>query len=148
MNEDFLDLLRALSAADARFLIVGAYAVAIHGRPRATGDLDVWVKASRENASKVLRGLKEFGAPLMDLTEEDLASEGVIFQVGLPPRRIDILTALSGIQFDSAWGNRVSAQFGPVKVFAIGLNDLITNKRAAGRPKDLVDVAELERLKK
>lgn len=89
MNQDFLDLLRALFAHEARFLVVGAYAMAIHGRPRATGDLDLWVEPTADNARRVYAALQDFGAPLGDLTEVDLTIEGVVFQMGLPPRRID-----------------------------------------------------------
>ena len=90
MNEDFLDLLSALNAAEARYLVVGAFAVGVHGRPRATQDLDVWIEASPDNAARVLRALRQFGAPLADLTEEDFATPGTGFKMGLPPRRIDI----------------------------------------------------------
>src|SRR5438270_1867561 len=99
MSPDFLDLLRALSGAKARFLVVGAYAVGVHGRPRATKDLDVWIEASAANAERVLRALQRFGAPLGDLTEADLATPGTGFQMGMPPRRIDVLTKISGVEF-------------------------------------------------
>src|SRR5213592_4361845 len=100
MNPDFVDLLRAFIAADVRFLIVGAYALALHGRPRATGDLDVWIEATPVNARRVLHALAEFGAPLNDFSEADLAAPGVVYQIGVRPGRIDILTELSGITFD------------------------------------------------
>jgi hypothetical protein len=103
MNPDFLDLLRAFAAADVRFLVVGAYALALHGRPRATGDLDVWVEATPENARRVIRALGEFGAPLADFSEADLAAAGVVYQIGVPPGRIDILTELTGITFAEAF---------------------------------------------
>jgi hypothetical protein len=119
MNPDFLDLLTALSDADARFLVVGGYAVGVHGRPRATKDLDVWIEASADNARKVMQALREFGAPIGDLAERDLEMPGTGFKMGEPPARIDILRT-----------------------------DLLTNKRAAGRPQDLADVAALERLEK
>ncbi len=148
MNEDFLDLLSALSAADARFLVVGAYAVGVHGLPRATKDLDVWVEASPENAPKVMRALRAFGAPLGDLAEHDLASAGKGFKMGEPPRRIDILTQIDGVTFERAWPRRCEALFGNVRCAVIGLDDLFANKRAAGRPQDLADLAALERLQK
>jgi len=148
MNEDFLDLLSALSAADARFLVVGAYAVGVHGHPRATKDLDVWVEASPDNAPKVMRALREFGAPLGDLTERDLASAGKGFKMGEPPRRIDILTQIEGVTFEHAWQGRREALFGDIRCAVIGFEDLLVNKRAAGRPQDLADVAALERLQK
>src|SRR5690606_19854940 len=107
MNDDFLDLLSALSAANARFLIVGAYAVGVHGRPRATKDLDVWVEASPENAARVMDALRRFGAPLSELSEQDLATPGTGFMMGVPPRRIDVLTQISGVEFSEAWPRRV-----------------------------------------
>jgi len=148
MNEDFLDLLSALSAAEVRFLVVGAYAVGVHGHPRATKDLDVWIEASPVNAAKVVRALREFGAPLGGLSEADLASVGKGFKMGEPPRRIDILTQIEGVTFEQAWPGRREARFGDVGCPVIGIDDLLANKRAAGRPQDLADVAALERLRK
>jgi hypothetical protein len=148
MNQDFLDLLRALFAHEVRFLIVGAYAMAVHGRPRATGDLDIWVEPTQENAERAYAALSEFGAPLGDLSTRDLATPGVVFQMGLPPRRIDIITRASGLTFEEAWPRRTSGRFGPLDCPVVGLGDQITNKRATGRPKDLVDAEELEALKR
>jgi len=145
MNPDFRDLLHALSEAEARFLVVGAYALAVHGRPRATGDLDIWVEPTIDNAARVYQALVEFGAPLDDLTQSDLAAAGVVFQMGLPPRRIDILTSISGVAFSDAWPRRVTARFGDVAAPVIGRDDLLANKRASGRPKDIVDADLLER---
>ena len=144
MNPDFLDLLRAFSAADVRFMVVGAYALGLHGRPRATGDLDVWVDATPENATRVLRALAEFGAPLHDLTADDLSREGITYQIGLPPLRIDILTTLTGITFSEAWPHRVRGNLGDVEVDFIGRADFIRNKRATGRHRDLGDIEGLE----
>ena len=144
MNRDFVDLLRAFSAHEVRFLVVGAYALGVHGRPRATGDLDVWVDATPENATKVIAALGEFGAPLADVGVEDFGRPGVILLMGLPPRRIDVLTALTGLTFANAWPHRLRSTFGPVEVDFIGREDFIANKRATGRTKDLVDVESLE----
>lgn len=140
MSSDFIALLRDLSAADARFLVVGAYAVALHSRPRATGDLDLWVESTPENAARVLRALKTFGAPLQDLTESDLATPGMVYQIGVPPRRIDLLTSLTGLEFSEAWGARVTGRIGDVECPFIGREHLIRNKRALGRPRDLADL--------
>src|SRR6185437_4906603 len=107
----FLELLSSLLAAKARFLVIGAYAVGIHGRPRATKDLDVWVEATADNAARVLEALRRFGAPLGDLTESDLDHVGTGFKMGIPPRRIDILTQIEGLTFDEAWPNRIEANF-------------------------------------
>jgi hypothetical protein len=144
MNQDFVDLLRALCAHDVRFLVVGAYALAVHGRPRATGDLDVWVDASPGNAPKVMRALVEFGAPLHDVSTADFSRPGIVFQMGLPPGRIDVLTTLSGLTFDEAWPDRVTATFGDVAVSVIGRDAFIRNKRATGRAKDLGDIEALD----
>lgn len=140
MNQDFVDLLRAFIAAEVRFIVVGAYALAIHGRPRATGDLDLWVEPTATNAHRVMHALREFGAPTIEVREEDFAQPGVTYQIGLPPRRIDILTDLTGLTFVEAWPNRVTHAFGELQVAFIGRDDFIHNKRATGRPKDLGDI--------
>jgi hypothetical protein len=143
MNQDFVDLLRAFIDHDVRFLIVGAYALGVHGRPRATGDLDVWVEATGENAVHVMRALGAFGAPTVDVTADDFSRPGIVFQIGLPPRRIDILTELTGLTFAAAWPGRLEAPFGPLEVPFLGRNDFITNKRATGRAKDIGDLEGL-----
>lgn len=149
MNPDFVDLLRSLLTADVRFMIVGAYAVGVHGRPRATKDLDVWVEASAENAPKVIRALLEFGAPLMGLSVHDLETPDAGLQIGREPLRIDVLTKISGPSFAEAWPGRTYADFAPgVRCPVIGLEALLANKRAAGRPQDLADVAALEKIKR
>lgn len=145
MNPDFLDLLRELLAAEVQFMVVGAYAVGVHGRPRATKDLDVWVRASVENAPRIVAALRSFGAPLAGLTEEELRSAGPGLQIGVPPIRIDIITKISGISFEDAWPSRIEASFSDgLKCPVIGIADLIRNKRASGRPQDIADVAALE----
>ncbi len=148
MNEDFLDLLRALCAAEARFLVVGAYAVSVHAEPRTTGDLDIWVERTPENAARVHRALQTFGAPLDQLTTADLAEPDVVFQIGLPPRRIDILTSITGIEFAEAWPARVEIEYGGVPVQIAGIDALLQNKQALGRPKDLLDVEALRRARR
>ena len=144
MNQDFVDLLRAFVDNDVRFLVVGAYALAIHGRPRATGDLDIWIQPSRDNAARVMRALAAFGAPLDQISESDFASPGVTYQMGVAPGRIDILTDLTGLTFDEAWPGRIARPFGDVTVDVIGLTEFIRNKRATGRAKDLGDIEGLE----
>lgn len=143
MNQDFVDLFLAFSAHDVRFLVVGAYALGVHGRPRATGDLDVWVDATPENADRVMRALEEFGAPLRDVQSADFSRPGIVFQMGLPPVRIDILTTVTGLVFAEAWPGRVRADFGGVNVPVIGRAAFIANKRATGRLKDLGDIEAL-----
>ena len=136
-------MLLALSDARIDFLLVGAYAVAVHGHPRATGDLDLWVRPDAETAPKVYRVLADFGAPLHDLTVDDLATPGMVFQIGVEPSRIDILTAITGVAFDDAWENRLFIELDDIKLNVIGRDDLIVNKRACGRPKDIADAETL-----
>ena len=143
-NPDFKDMLLALSDARIDFLLVGAYAVAAHGHPRATGDLDLWVRPDAETAPKVYRVLADFGAPLHDLTVDDLATPGMVFQIGVEPSRIDILTAITGVAFDDAWENRLFIELDDIKLNVIGRDDLIVNKRACGRPKDIADAETLD----
>jgi hypothetical protein len=143
MNQDFLDLLRAFIDRDVRFLIVGAYALGVHGRPRATGDLDVWVDATPDNAGRIIEALEAFGAPLEQVTADDFSRPGIVFQMGLPPLRIDVLTVLSGLTFVEAWSGRISAAFGSLTVDVIGRAAFIKNKLATGRARDLADVEAL-----
>jgi hypothetical protein len=144
MNQDFADLLRAFIAADVRFLVVGAYALAVHGRPRATGDLDIWVEAVPDNARRIMTALAAFGAPMTEIAETDFARPGVVYQIGVEPGRIDILTELTGVQFEDAWHTRMRHAFGDVDVDFIDRNTFIRNKRAVGRTKDLADIEGLE----
>lgn len=143
MNQDFLDLLRAFIDHKVRFLIVGAYALGVHGRPRATGDLDVWVDATPVNAANVMLGLEQFGAPPGQVTVDDFSRPGIVFQMGLPPLRIDVLTELSGLTFEEAWPGRTTASFGPLTVDVLGREAFIKNKRATGRARDLGDIEAL-----
>ena len=144
MNRDFAEMLSALSEAGARFLIVGAHALAAHGAPRATGDLDIWVSPTPANARRVMQALTAFGAPLHDLTLDDLTRSDTVFQIGVPPSRVDILTGVSGVQFDDAWLRRVPLDVEGAAVSVISREDFIRNKRATGRPKDLADIEALE----
>lgn len=140
MNPDFVDLLRAFNAADVPFLVVGAYALALCGRPRATGDLEIWIDATPDNAPRVIGALAAFGAPIASVSADDLARPGIVYQIGVPPGRIDLLTELTGMTFADAWPRRVRHPFGEVEVDFIGRDDFIRNKRATGRPKDLGDI--------
>jgi hypothetical protein len=143
-NRDFKELLSALSDEGAEFLVVGAHAVMFFTEPRYTKDLDLWVRATEDNASKVFRVLARFGAPMSDLTVADLASEGTIFQIGIAPNRIDVLTSIDGVKFEDAWPRRVHSTYGGVPFALLSKEDLVTNKRAAGRDQDLLDVKRLE----
>jgi len=146
VNEDYHDILAALVAQNARFLIVGAHALAAHGYPRSTVDIDIWIDATDDNADRVWKALAEFGAPLADLSVErqDLTRPDVVIQFGLPPNRIDVLTGLSGLSFDAAWVNRIEEVLEGVTVPVLGLADLIANKRATGRDKDRADLKGVE----
>jgi len=146
MTEDWSDALAALLAAGARFIVVGAHAMAVHGVPRATQDLDVWVEATEENAARVWEALAEFGAPLGDLgiTTADFMRPGAVIQLGLPPNRIDVLTEISGVSdFASAWRARTEHEVDGRMVPFLGRATLIANKRASGRLKDLADIEAL-----
>ena len=144
MNRDFAEMLAALSAAGADFMVIGAYAVAVYARPRATGDLDIWIRSTPDNAARVWAALSAFGAPLHELTRDDLATDDLVFQIGVAPNRIDLLTTISGVSFDDAWNRRTTVELWGLAVPVIGRDDLITSKRAAGRPRDLADLADLE----
>lgn len=146
LNEDYRDMLRALVDEKVRFLLVGAYALAAHGYPRATMDIDIWVMPSPDNADAVLRALGRFGTPLHNLTKEDLGKKGTVFQIGVAPRRIDIITAASGLQFESTFRHSVSVDIEGIEVHIPSVADLIRNKRASGRTKDLADAEALEEL--
>ena len=144
-NPDFRDLLAELNAAGAEYLVVGAHALAVHGHPRASKDLDLWIRATPENAERVYRALGNFGAPLRDLNVEDLATPGTIFQIGVDPVRIDIITTIDGVEFENAWPERVGSTYADQPVSVISREHFIQNKKAAGRLQDLADVDALER---
>jgi len=146
VNRDFAEMLAALSAAGAEYLLVGAHALAAHGVVRATGDLDVWIRPTRENAAKVWKALVAFGAPLQELTERDLATPDLVFQIGVAPYRIDLLTSIDGVSFDEAWRDRASVRVEGQEIPLIGREDFLRNKRATGRLRDLADAEELEKL--
>jgi len=147
LNEDYRDILHALSDENVRFILVGAYALAAHGYPRATMDIDIWVMPTPDNAEAVLRALRSFGAPLHNLTKKDLEEDGTIFQIGVAPRRIDIITAATGLQFEQAYQNSVLVNIDGIDIHIPSIDDLIINKRATGRTKDLADAEALELLK-
>jgi hypothetical protein len=143
VNRDFSDLFAAFNEAGVEYLVIGAHAVAYYAEPRFTKDLDVWVRATTSNAPRILTALRSFGAPLAGVSESDFSSPGVTLQLGVAPNRIDIATAIDGVTFDAAWPNRTSTQYGDHAIWVIGRDDLVANKRAAGRPQDLLDLATL-----
>ena len=142
-NRDYRDLLRELNSARARFLVVGAYAVIFHAEPRFTRDIDLWVEPTPENADRVWVALTQFGAPLTDLTKADLCNPSMVYQIGVAPNRVDILMGVGGLDFGSAWENRVESTYGGEAIRFIGLDDLIRAKEIAGRPQDMLDLALL-----
>jgi hypothetical protein len=144
LNPDFRDMLSAFTGEGVEFLVVGAYALSAHGLPRATGDLDCWIRPTYENADRVLRALQAFGAPTDDLSIADLATPDLVFQIGIEPNRIDILTSIDGVDFDQAWAERMTITIDGLGVPVLSAHHMIVNKRAVGRPQDLADAARLE----
>ena len=143
LDKDFNEFVELFLEHNVRFLIVGGYALAAHGLPRATGDLDAWVWINPENAQNIMRALNAFGFQNLSLTESDFSKEDSIIQLGYPPFRIDILTSIDGVAFDQAWEKKVVVELNGMNVPFIGRDDLITNKKAAGRPQDIADVSRL-----
>jgi hypothetical protein len=144
LNKNFREMLRALNDSGAEYLVVGAHAIGTYSTPRATGDFDIWIRPTRENAERVWVALDAFGAPRRKLTIDDLCTPDNIYQIGVAPNRIDILTSITGVEFDEAWPNRTEGPIDGISVPVIGREQLLKNKRAVGRPKDLADVAWLE----
>ena len=143
MNPHFVEMLRALRDEGVEHLVIGAHALAAHGYVRATLDIDIWVRPSAENAARIWRALERFRAPLTKMKPDDFAEPEVLYQIGVPPSRIDIMTSVTGLEFDAAWSRRIMAAFGDIEVPVLGGQDLRTAKRAAGRLKDLADLEEL-----
>lgn len=144
LNRDFSDLFSALNAEGVRYLLVGGYAFSFHAVPRYTKDLDVWVEATPEMAPRTLRALLAFGAPADLIEESDFARPAITAQFGVPPNRIDILTAVSGVEFADAWQRRAQSDYGGIPIWVIGREDLKRNKLASGRKQDLLDVEKLD----
>ena len=146
---DFVDLVECLREEECDFVVVGAHALAAHGMPRATGDMDIFVRPDPSNAARVFRALLRFGAPVAahGVTVDDFTAPGTIYQIGLPPNRIDLMTEISGVSYDEAVADVVVGPLGSEIVRCIGLDALIRNKRAAGRPKDLADAEALEEIR-
>ncbi|HID51448.1 MAG TPA: hypothetical protein EYP41_05360 [Anaerolineae bacterium] len=139
VNSDFSDLLRIFNDNGVKYLVIGGYAVIQYAEPRFTKDLELWISTDTANAAAVYRSLQEFGAPLADLAESDFAEEGYFYQMGVPPVRVDILMGIPGLQFSDAWERRTEVKFDDLPVTFISRQDLITVKRASGRPQDVID---------
>jgi len=143
LNQDFKEFFELLNKHKVKYLVVGGYSVAIHGHPRYTKDIDVWILTNKENAKAILRALTDFGFGPLDLTVADFESPGQVVQLGNAPARIDILTSLTGVEFESCWGKRLLVEDGDLSYPVISLEDLKQNKRALGRHQDLADLEEL-----
>jgi hypothetical protein len=137
LSRDFRDLLSEFNAHGVEYLIVGAHALAAHGHVRATKDLDIWVRPDLDNARRVIKALRSLGAPLNDLKEQDLVEPGLIFQIGVPPVRVDVLTSIEGLSFAEAWPARLQTKFMGQPVAVLSREHLVRNKRASGRTQDL-----------
>lgn len=142
--KDFKEFLQLLNSKEVEYLVIGGYAVGYHGYPRATGDMDVWISINEKNAIKMINALKEFGFKIPELKKEMFLKEEKIIRMGVPPMRLGIITTIDGVGFEKCFKNRVIADFGSFKVNFISKDDLLINKRASGRPKDLVDYSKLQ----
>ena len=148
VNSDFTDLLKIFNDNNVRYLVIGGYAVVQYSEPRYTKDLDLWISTDPTNAASIYKALQEFGAPLANLTVDDFAEEGYFYQMGVPPVRVDVLMGIPGGNFEEAWQKRVEVDFDGLKVLFISKDDLITVKRASGRPQDLIDAKNLDGTRK
>lgn len=146
LNQDYKEMLQALLDNEVEFLLVGAYAMGFYGYVRATGDFDLWVMVSPGNSQKVYKTLEQFGAPLSEIDEKTFSNEGVVFQIGIAPRRIDIVTHLDGVDFEKAYASKKIIEIDGLQIPVISKQDLITNKKSTGRDKDRVDADELEKI--
>ena len=146
LNNDYKDILSILSEKKVKFILVGAYAMAVHGYPRSTMDIDLWIMPDSQNALLTLDALETFGAPTGDLSTDDLSKEDLIFQIGVAPRRVDFLTSIDGLKFEEAFARAHLINIEGIPVHVLSIPDLILNKRATGRTKDLADAEYLEQL--
>lgn len=144
LQKDLREFVELLNFHRVDYMLVGGYALAAHGLPRNTGDVDFWVRIAPDNAAKLTQALEDFGFGSLGITREDFMEAGIIIQLGRPPNRIDLLTAIDGVNFDAAWEDRIEVSFDGVPILVISRETLIMNKRAAARPQDLADVARLE----
>jgi hypothetical protein len=143
LQRDLREFIELLNSHSCDYLVVGGHAVAYHGHPRFTGDIDFLLRPSAENAGRVLSVLQAFGFGDLPLGPDDLTIAGRVIQLGRPPNRIDLLTSISGVSFDDAWASRAQGELDGLPVFFLGRQSLLENKRASGRPKDLADIAKL-----
>lgn len=143
IQEDFREFFALLNAHKVEFIIVGGYALAFHGAPRYTGDIDVYINPTHTNAKQIVIALKDFGFSSLDLSVEDFQKEDHVIQLGLPPIRIDIITSITGVSWEQADSSKISGKYGDVPVFYISREQYLVNKRAIGRAKDIADIEAL-----
>ena len=143
-SQDFREFIELLIKNKAEYLIVGGYAVGIHGHPRYTGDLDIWLNSTPNNAEQILKSVNEFGFSSFKLTQTDFTKAGNVIQLGYPPLRIDLLTEIDGVSFEECFKNRKEVVIGGLKVNFIGYNDLLKNKKESGRLRDIDDIENLK----
>jgi predicted nucleotidyltransferase len=148
LAQDFEDFIKLLNKHQVDYMVVGGYALAFHGKPRHTGDLDIWINTTEDNAEKLVHAIKEFGLSGLGLTKSDFMQEGYVTQIGYPPLRIDILNSIDGVQFETAFLNKLLVDVNGIEIKYIGLRDFIDNKNASGRSQDIADVKEIKKLKK
>jgi hypothetical protein len=148
LSNDFKEFIELLNVNKVKYLVVGGYAVGFHGHPRYTKDIDLWVLMKPDNALNIIKSVKEFGFESLGLEEEDFLNSDNIIQLGFPPNRIDLLTEIAGVEFESCYSNKLTIEFEGVTIPFISLNDLIKNKQTSGRLQDLADAEKLEKLKK
>jgi hypothetical protein len=146
LTNDYRDIIEIFNERQVRYLVAGAYAMAVFGYARSTYDIDIWIDKREENVAKVLVGLEEFGVPFV-INEEDLKRDYAVIQIGVAPIRIDLLTDIDGVDFDEAYAQSIRHDFGGLEATVLHLNDILKNKIASNRPKDRIDVIELKRLK-
>jgi predicted nucleotidyltransferase len=144
LNQDFKEFIQSLNDNGVHYLVVGGYAVAQHGHPRYTKDIDIWIEMTRQNAARMIKALEQFGFASLGLKDADFLETDQIIQLGYPPSRVDILTTLSGVEFAECYPSRVIVEMDSIPVNFIGLEHLIRNKKAVGRHQDLADVENLE----
>ena len=143
LNEDYKEMLQNLLRNEVKFLVVGAYAMAAYGYPRATGDFDIWVDTTLENSQRIYKSVSDFGAPLSGITERTFTEKGIVFQIGVAPRRIDIITHIDGVEFHNAYQDKEEVEIENMKISFLSKSNLIKNKKSTGREKDKIDIIYL-----
>ena len=148
LAQDFEDFIKLLHKNEVDYLVVGGYALAFHGKPRHTGDLDIWINNTEANAEKLVLAIADFGLSSLGLTKSDFMKEGYVTQIGYPPLRIDLLNTIDGVKFEDAFPNRLSVDVNGFDVNYIGLKEFIKNKTASGRSQDIADLKEIKKISK